>query len=80
MIAKDLLSLLVCPLSKAHLRYDKENHELLCEHSGLAYPIRQNIPIMLIEEARVFDEEKYERALLSGNIKDPYPSCDDTSS
>ena len=47
-----LLDLLVCPLTKAALRYDRERSELVSEQAGLAYPIRDGIPIMLVEEAR----------------------------
>ncbi|WP_461517662.1 Trm112 family protein [Porticoccus sp.] len=52
MIDKKLLSILVCPVSKAPLEYDKENDELICRASGLAYPIRDGIPVMLETEAR----------------------------
>ena len=47
-----LLDSLVCPVSKAPLRHDAESGELVCEKSGLAYPIRDGIPIMLVDEAR----------------------------
>lgn len=47
-----LLELLVCPVSKASLTYSKESEELWCRASGLAYPIRDGIPVMLEEEAR----------------------------
>jgi uncharacterized protein YbaR (Trm112 family) len=47
-----LLELLVCPLSKAPLRYDREAQELISDQAGLAYPIRDGIPVMLPEEAR----------------------------
>ena len=47
-----LLEILVCPLSKAPLIYDASAQELRCETSQLAYPIRDGIPIMLVEEAR----------------------------
>ena len=47
-----LLGLLVCPVSKASLTYKKELDELWCRASGLAYPIRDGIPVMLEEEAR----------------------------
>ena len=47
-----LLELLVCPVSKASLTYKKELDELWCRASGLAYPIRDGIPVMLEEEAR----------------------------
>ena len=52
-----LLEILVCPLTKAPLRYDREAQELISEEAGLAYPIRDGIPIMLVEEARSLDED-----------------------
>ena len=47
-----LLEILVCPLTKSPLRYDSEKKELISDKAGLAYPIRDGIPIMLVEEAR----------------------------
>jgi len=47
-----LLDILVCPLTKARLVYDHEAQELISEQAGLAYPIRDGIPIMLVDEAR----------------------------
>ena len=47
-----LLEILVCPVSKGPLRYDREKNELVSERAGLAYPIRDGIPIMLPDEAR----------------------------
>ena len=47
-----LLEILVCPLTKAPLRYDRDAQELISEEAGLAYPIRDGIPIMLVDEAR----------------------------
>lgn len=59
MIDDKLLSILVCPVSKAPLAYDREKDELVCKASGLAYPVRDGIPVMLEEEARrLTDEEK----------------------
>lgn len=52
MLDKKLLSILVCPVSKAPLEYDKTKQELICRASGLAYPIRDDIPVMLESEAR----------------------------
>ncbi|MBT3566775.1 MAG: Trm112 family protein [Porticoccus sp.] len=52
MIDKKLLDILVCPMSKGPLEYDKEHNELICRLSGLAYPVRDGIPIMLETEAR----------------------------
>ena len=51
-----LLEILVCPLTKAPLRYDAERQELISEQAKLAYPIRDGIPIMLVDEARQIDE------------------------
>ncbi|HEX4881175.1 MAG TPA: Trm112 family protein [Porticoccaceae bacterium] len=49
---KQLLSILVCPVTKAPLEYDRERQELVCHASGLAYPIRDGIPVMLESDAR----------------------------
>ena len=51
-----LLEILVCPLTKTTLRYDRERNELVSLAAHLAYPIRDGIPIMLPEEARRIDE------------------------
>lgn len=51
-IDKKLLSILVCPLCKGQLDYDRQAHELVCKADGLAYPIRDDIPVMLESEAR----------------------------
>lgn len=47
-----LLEILVCPLSRNRLRYDEAAQELISESAGLAYPIRDGVPVMLIDEAR----------------------------
>jgi uncharacterized protein YbaR (Trm112 family) len=52
MIDKKLLSILVCPVSKAPVEYNEETQELVCKASGLAYPVRDGIPVMLENEAR----------------------------
>ena len=51
-----LLEILVCPLTRATLSYDKERQELISRAAKLAYPIRDGIPIMLPEEARRLEE------------------------
>jgi uncharacterized protein YbaR (Trm112 family) len=51
-----LLELLVCPLTKAPLEYDAEAQELISRQAGLAYPIRDGIPIMLPDEARPLED------------------------
>ena len=52
-----LLEILVCPLTKGPLIYDQTAQELVSEKAGLAYPIRDGIPIMLIDEARQIDKK-----------------------
>ena len=52
-----LLEILVCPVTKGPLRYDAANQELISDKAGLAYPIRDGIPIMLADEARPLDGE-----------------------
>ena len=51
-----LLEILICPLTKGPLRYDRARNELVSEQAGLAYPIRDGIPIMLVDDARPVDE------------------------
>ena len=58
---KKLLEIIVCPVTKGPLIYDKENQELISKSARLAYPIRNNIPIMLEEEARQIREEEMEK-------------------
>jgi uncharacterized protein len=53
-----LLEILVCPVTKAPLTYNRERQELVSKKAGLAYPIRDGIPVMLPEEARVLDESE----------------------
>ena len=58
MIDKRLLSILVCPVSKAPVEYDETKDELICRASGLAYPVRDGIPVMLESEARVLTADE----------------------
>jgi uncharacterized protein YbaR (Trm112 family) len=51
-----LLEILVCPMSRQKLVYDRERQELVSQAAGLAYPIRDGIPIMLVDEARKLDD------------------------
>ncbi|KVK53792.1 hypothetical protein BCY90_04485 [Agrobacterium deltaense] len=51
-----LLELLVCPLTKGRLVYDRARNELISESARLAYPIRDGVPIMLISEARKIED------------------------
>lgn len=53
-----LLEILVCPVTKGPLIYDRERQELISKRANLAYPIRDGIPVMLPEEARNLDENE----------------------
>ena len=55
---KKLLDILACPVCKGPLVYNKENQELICKADRLAYPIRDDIPVMLEDEARQLDAEE----------------------
>ena len=50
-----LLKILVCPLTKTSLKYDEKNQELISDEAKLAFPVRDGIPIMLVDEARKLD-------------------------
>lgn len=52
-----LLDILVCPVTKGPLEYDREAQELISKQAGLAFPVRDGIPIMLPDEARQLEEE-----------------------
>ena len=54
-IDQKLLEILVCPLTKGRLEFDRDKQELISRQAKLAYPIRDGIPIMLVEEARELD-------------------------
>lgn len=54
----DLLEILVCPVTGGELVYDSSAQELISKSAGLAYPIRDGIPVMLPEEARTLEEKK----------------------
>ena len=53
-----LLEILVCPLTKTTLHYDREKQELVSRAAGLAYPIRDGVPVMLADAARALSEEE----------------------
>ena len=58
MIDTKLLSILVGPVTKVPVKYDEEKEELACKESGLAYPIRDGIPVMLESEARLLTADE----------------------
>ena len=63
-----LLEILVCPLTRTTLRYDRERQELLSRVAGLAYPVRDGMPIMLASEARELKEEERDDGLKPRNM------------
>ncbi|MCF6189746.1 MAG: Trm112 family protein [Cocleimonas sp.] len=58
---KKLLDILVCPVTKGPLIYNKKNKELISRSAGLAYPIKDDIPVMLEEEARELTADEMQR-------------------
>ena len=61
MIDKKLLSILVCPACKGNLYYNKEAQELICLRDALAFPIKDDVPVMLKDEARGISLEEREQ-------------------
>ena len=55
---KRLLNILVCPLCKSQLHLDADKHELICKVDRLAYPIRDDVPVMLVDEARSMSDDE----------------------
>ena len=58
MLDKKILEILACPICKGNLDYDQAANELICKADGLAYPIRDDIPVMLEDEARELSVEE----------------------
>lgn len=58
---KKLLEIIVCPICKGALNYDRARAELICRADRLAYPIRDDIPVMLEDQARPLTEEELKR-------------------
>ncbi len=61
MIDKKLLSILVCPVCKGNVHYNKEAQELICRRDALAFPIKDDVPVMLKDEARGISLEEREQ-------------------
>lgn len=61
MLDKKLLSILVCPMCKGGLHYDREAGELICLIDSLAFPVREGVPVMLANEARQISLEEREK-------------------
>ncbi|MGB0498107.1 MAG: Trm112 family protein [Rubricella sp.] len=55
-IDRKLLEALICPVTRDMLRYDAEKNELVSRNAGLAYPIRDGIPVMIVSEARELED------------------------
>ncbi|HEU4970220.1 Trm112 family protein [Sphingomonas sp.] len=58
MIDPKLLAILVCPVTRTKLRYDEAAQELISDAAGLAYPIREGVPVMLPDEARPLEDQE----------------------
>ena len=58
MMNRNLLDIVVCPICKSSLQLDEDKHELICKVDKLAYPIRDDIPVMLVDEARSLNPEE----------------------
>lgn len=58
MMDAKLLDLLACPLCKSAVQYDQEKNELLCKADGLAFPVRDGIPVMLESQARILSTDE----------------------
>lgn len=54
-MTEELLAILVCPVTRTPLEWDEARQELVSEAAGLAYPVRDGVPVMLAEEARVLE-------------------------
>jgi uncharacterized protein YbaR (Trm112 family) len=54
-VKAEMLALLACPVTRTRLRWDEAAGELISDAAGLAYPVRDGVPVLLIEEARVLD-------------------------
>jgi uncharacterized protein YbaR (Trm112 family) len=54
-VTEELLALLVCPVTRTPLRWDADAQELVSDAAGLAYPVRDGVPVLLVEEARTID-------------------------
>lgn len=58
-ISSELLKILVCPVSKKPLKYDKQTQELISEEAGLAFPLKDGIPILLLDKARKISNKRF---------------------
>jgi uncharacterized protein YbaR (Trm112 family) len=54
-MTQELLALLVCPVTRTSLEWDSERQELVSKAAGLAFPVRDGVPVMLVEEARILE-------------------------
>jgi len=61
MIDKELLDILACPACKGSVAYDQENEKLICQKCNRRYPVREGIPVMLVDEAELPEENKREK-------------------
>jgi uncharacterized protein YbaR (Trm112 family) len=70
-LSSDLLKLIVCPVTKKSLKYDRQAQELISEEAGLAYPIKDGIPILLADKARKLNKQNFihnDRVVTNENV------------
>ncbi len=58
-LSSELLKIIVCPVTKKHLKYDRQSQELISEEAGLAFPVKDGIPILLVDKARKIANKNY---------------------
>ena len=59
LLDKDLIKMLICPITKSKLIYDKKNNELISKEAGLVFPIINGVPILIIDEARNLKKDMF---------------------
>jgi|GEM_PF-530234 len=70
-LSSDLLKIIVCPVTKKSLKYDRQAQELISEEAGLAYPIKDGIPILLADKARKISKQNFiynDRVVTNENV------------
>jgi uncharacterized protein YbaR (Trm112 family) len=70
-LSSELLKIIVCPVSKKPLKYDRQAQELISEEAGLAFPIKEGIPILLVDKARKISNKDFiynERVVTNENV------------
>ncbi len=70
-ISTELLKIIVCPVTRSPLKYDRDSQELISEEAGLAFPIKDGIPVLLLDKARKISKKNYiynDRVVTNENV------------